>query len=180
MTEERERRTTRVKVAAADRPVPQTQEQAIEAIAAIGAHQRERARIQADMNDELARIKQKFEDLARPHNEEIQALSAGVHTWAEANREDLTHGGKVKTAILSSGKVSWRLRPPRVLLRNVVKVIEALRALGMGQYIRVKEEVDKEAILRDPDLVKHVGGISISQGEDFVIQPFEMDLEEIA
>jgi len=170
----------RVKCNAVSVPVPQTPEQAVEAIAEIGAHQRERARIQANMNDELAAIKQKYEEMAQPHNDKIQALTKGVHTWAEANRDGLTHSGKTKTAILSSGKILWRMRPPKVSLKNIPKVIEALKALGMAQFIRVKEEVDKDAILKDPSLVQHVGGINVTQGEDFVIQPFELDLEEIA
>jgi phage host-nuclease inhibitor protein Gam len=46
--------------------------------------------------------------------------------------------------------------------------------------VRVKEEINKEAILAEPDLAAKIPGISITQGEDFVIVPFETELEEIA
>ena len=55
-----------------------------------------------------------------------------------------------------------------------------LRRLGLTQSIRAKEEINKEAILNEPEAIKGVAGISISQGEDFVIVPFETELAEVA
>ncbi len=40
----------------------------------------------------------------------IKMLTEGLKTWAEANREALTEGGRVKTADLGTGKVLWRRR----------------------------------------------------------------------
>ena len=71
-------KATRIKASAALYPVPQSCDDANDAIAKIGLAQRERARIQADMNDELAKVKQRFEDEAKPFNEQIEALSKGV------------------------------------------------------------------------------------------------------
>ena len=160
--------------------MPQSREEAVEAIAEIGRKQRERIRIQTTMNDELAAIRQKYEVEAKPHADEIQRLTEGVHTWCEANRDTLTQSGKVKTANLASGEVRWRMRPPSVAARGLDKVLEALRALKLNRFIRVKEELDKEAILAEPEAVQHIKGISISQKEDFVIVPFETELEEVA
>jgi phage host-nuclease inhibitor protein Gam len=171
--------SVRIKQPASAWPVPQTREAAIEAIAEIGRRQRERDRIQAAMNDELAGIKQRYEEQAAPHNDAIAQLSRGVRTWCEANRDALT-GGKSKSASLPSGDVKWRMRPPKVVLRAVDSVIEALKQLGLGRFVRVREEVNKEAILADPEAVAHVRGITITQGEDFVIVPYETELEEVA
>ncbi len=159
--------------------VPRDRDQVVEAIAEIGRRQRERERIQAAMNDRLASIKEKFEEEARPHNEEIQKLSEGVKLWCEGHRDELTQSGRTKTSNLSSGEISWRLRPPKVVTKAMEKVLEALRSLGLERFIRVKEELNKEAILTDPAAVEHVKGISISQGEDFIIKPFETKLEEL-
>ncbi len=103
-----------------------------------------------------------------------------MHTWCEAHRDELTQGGKVKYHDFPSGHVAWRMRPPRVVVRNLEKVLEALRTLGLSQFIRVKEEVNKEAVLAEPDVVAQVRGISIAQEEDFGITPFETKLEEVA
>ena len=172
--------TKKIKQDAVKFPVPQTHDQVVEAIAEIGRRQRERDRIQADMNDELARIKERFEEEGKPHADAIRELSEGVHIYCEAHRESLTQGGKVKTANLSSGEVRWRNRPPSVSLNGVEKVIEALKKFALDRFIRSKEEINKEAILAEPEAVTGIKGIKILKPEDFVIVPFETSLEEIA
>jgi phage host-nuclease inhibitor protein Gam len=67
-----------------------------------------------------------------------------------------------------------------VTVRAAGIVIEALKRLGLTRFLRVKEEINKEAILAEPDAVRDVKGISISQGEDFVIVPLATELEEVA
>lgn len=167
---------TRIKQAAASVTVPQTREQAAEAIREIGERQRELCRLTADMNDELAAVKERWETAADPHKQRIDALTEGVRIWSEANRDTLTQGGKVKTAALTTGEVQWRLRPPSVRITGQEAVLDLLRRLGLTRFIRTKEEVNKEAILNEPEAVAHVAGIAISQGEDFAIVPFEAEL----
>ncbi|MDP2830171.1 MAG: host-nuclease inhibitor Gam family protein [Sulfuricellaceae bacterium] len=171
---------TRLKQAAPLHPVPQSRDEANDAIRKIGIAQRERARIQADMQDVLAGIKESHEAQAQPYKEQIEQLSAGVHTWCEANREQLTQGGKVKYANLPAGEVKWRTRPPRVTIRAAEVVLDTLRRLGLIRFIRAKEEVNKEAMLAEPEAVSGIAGVKIEQGEDFVIVPFETALEEVA
>ena len=170
----------KIKSAAPRFAIPQSREDCADYIARIGRAQRERERIQADMNDQLAAIRAGYEEQARPHAETIKALSQGVQVWCDANREALTMGNKTKTANLASGEVRWRMRPPRVVIRGMEMAMEALKGLHLDRFIRVKEEISKEAILADPEAVQHVKGISIDQGEDFVIVPFETELEEVA
>ncbi len=174
------KKPTRVKSAAALYPVPQSRDEVNDAIAKIGIAQRERARIQADMNDSLAHIKQNFEELAKPFNEQIEALSKGAQTWCEANRAALTKDGKVKFANFPAGEVKWRMRPPKVTLRAVETVLETLKRLGLTRFIRTKEEPNKEAMLAEPKALEGLAGVKFEQGEDFVIVPFETDLEEVA
>ncbi|MFB8829213.1 hypothetical protein ACE0DR_07035 [Azotobacter sp. CWF10] len=59
-------KATHVKADAAQFPVPQSRDEVNEAIARIGLLQRERARMQADMNDELAKVRLRFEEAATP------------------------------------------------------------------------------------------------------------------
>ncbi|ACL71515.1 Mu Gam family protein [Thioalkalivibrio sulfidiphilus HL-EbGr7] len=172
-------KTERIKQKAATF-VPGRREEVTEAIAEIGRLQRERSRIQAAMNDEIAAVKQRYEEQARPLAEDIQRLADGVHLWCEANRPELTQEGKRKTANLASGEVRWRMRPPSVSARGLDKIIQTLKDLRLTRFIRTKEELDKEAVLAEPDAVKHIKGISIKQSEDFVIVPFETELEEVA
>lgn len=170
----------RLKTPAATVCVPQNRDQAAGAVAAIGIANRRLARITADMNDELATVKARYEEQAEPLRLQVEALTQGVQTWAEANRDSLTQHGKVKTAALTTGEIAWRLRPPSVRITGAEAVLDVLRRLGLKRFIREKEEVNKEAILNEPEAVAHVGGITISQGEDFVVVPFEAELAEVA
>lgn len=171
---------TRIKQASPNHSVPQSQAEAEEYIAEIGRLQRNRQRLQADMNDQISTIKQQFEEQAQPLGQDIAQLSQGLQVWADANRHKLTGGGKVKFAQLASGKVNWRMRPPKVSLRGKEAILEACKQLGLKRFIRVAEDVNKEAMLAEPDLAATIQGVNISQGEDFVITPFETELEEIA
>lgn len=149
------------------------------AIAEIGAAQRARDDINTRMNTELAQVKERYEAEALPHAAVIKELGAGVQIWCEAHREELTRDGRTKTHKFGAGEVSWRMRPPRVSIRGEGIVMEALKRLGLERFIRRKEEIDKSAILEDPTAVDGIKGLSISQGEDFVIKPFETELEEV-
>ena len=168
--------SSRIKKPATPQCVPQSREQVAEAIGELGRLQRDLERIGADMNDELADVKARFEADAEPYRQRQEALFAGVQVWCEAHRDTLTQGGKVKTAAFTTGEVSWRTRPPSVTVRGIEAVIDALRRLRLTRFLRVKTEVNKEAILNEPEAVALVPGIRISQGEDFAVTPFEAPL----
>ncbi len=172
------KRNTRIKTAAAAVAF-QNREEVNEAIAQIGAAQRERDRIATAMNEELAAVRARYELEAAPHASVIEQFRQGIHIWAEANRIELTREGKTKTVKLASGEISWRTRPPKVRITGEGIVAEALKRLGLERFLRTKVEIDKNAILADPDAVAGVKGIALSQGEDFVIRPFETEIEEV-
>lgn len=153
---------------------PQTKDDVAADIRALGDLQREKLRRQTAMNDAIAQITAAAQPELEALEERIATLQTGVQTWCEANRDTLTEGGKTKTANLVTGEVNWRQRPPSVGIRGQDAVIDTLKRLGLVQFVRTKEEVNKEAILNEPDTVRGVAGITINSGvEDFAIVPFE-------
>ena len=157
---------------------PQTKDDCVADIKKLGDLSRDRVRAQADMNDEIAVITKRYSERLDSLSERIDTLQGGIQTWAEAHRDELTGGGKVKTANLITGEVSWRQRPPSVGVRGAEAVIETLKKLGLGRFVRGREEVNKEAILNEPDAVRGIAGITLVTGvEDFVITPFEQEVE---
>ncbi len=165
--------------------VPQNKDAVALAIHEIGNAQRERTRIEAAMNDEIAAVKARFEELAQPWKEKIQSLREGVQIFCEANRESLTQGGKVKFASFTTGEVKWRFTPPGVSVKQALMTMELLARKGFSRFLRTKVEVNKEAILAETDAAKllaeaGIAGITITQREEFVIEPFETKLEEVA
>ncbi|MCL1860685.1 MAG: host-nuclease inhibitor Gam family protein [Proteobacteria bacterium] len=158
----------------------QSKEEAMDAIRALGDAQRELVRLETAINDQIAVITAREKDRIDALKERVETLTTSVHWWCEANRATLCAGGG-KTANLVTGEVSWRQRPPSVTLRAVDKVIDTLKRLRLGRFIRTKEEVNKEAILADPKAVAGVAGITVVQGiEDFAITPFEVDIQRSA
>ena len=156
--------------------VPQNRDAVIADIKRIGDLQREASRLETEMNDAIAEITEKFAALIAPIKTDIETLSKGVQGWCEANRDELTNGGKVKTANLVTGDVSWRVRPPSVSIRGMDAVMETLERLGLQRFIRTKQEINKEAILLEPKAVAGVAGITVKSGiEDFSIIPFEQE-----
>lgn len=156
--------------------VPQSRDAVITDIKRIGDLQREASRLETEMNDAIAEITEKFAARIAPLKTDIETLSKGVQGWCEANRDELTNGGKVKTANLVTGDVSWRVRPPSVSIRGMDAVMETLERLGLQRFIRTKQEINKEAILLEPKAVAGVAGITVKSGiEDFSIIPFEQE-----
>lgn len=157
--------------------VPQSKADCANDIRAIGDLQRDLARIEASLNDQIAEITAKAAPQIDAMRERLQALQAGVQTWCEAHRVEIC--GKGKTANLVTGEVNWRQRPPRVSITKEDDVIQRLRGLGLFRFIREKEEVNKEAILAEPSEVAGIKGIKVVTGaEYFVITPFEVEVEK--
>lgn len=172
---------TRIKSTAAVVDVPQNREMAAAAIAAIGSHSRDLARINADMNDAIAEIKERFERLAEPHRLQIEGLTSGLQMYAEANRAALTNNYKVKTVAMTTGEMLWRTTPPSVRLTDTEEnVIAACEAAGLEAFIRRTPSLNRDAIKANPEEAKHIHGIKIGQGEQFVVVPFEAELAEVA
>lgn len=174
-------RKTRIKAAAAAVDVPQNRESAAAAIAAIGIASRELQRINADMNDTLAAVKEQYEQEAEPYKLKIQELTDGVQIWAEANRAALTNNYKTKTVALTSGELVWRMNPPSVRLTDTEEnVIAACAAAGLEEFIRRTPSLNREAIKANPEEARNVPGLKIGQSEAFVVTPFEAELSEAA
>jgi phage host-nuclease inhibitor protein Gam len=133
---------------------------------------RERELLEIAMNEAIDTAKADYAKAAEPLGETIVELSQGLQLWAEANREQLTQGGRTKTITFGTAEIGWRIRPPSVSIRGVEAVIETLRSLGLTRFLRTKTEIDKEALRKEPSVAASVPGVRVgSEGEDFFIRP---------
>lgn len=172
------------KTRAANLSVPQSAEEAASFIGRIGIAERMVARIEHDMNDQIAKIKQASEEAASGYIAEGKALIAGLQIFCDANRDKLTDGGKVKHHQFGAGKVEWRHRPPSVRLvgKKVDDVIDWISDQGQASifapFVRVKKELDREAMRAKAEVAAQIPGVIIgSAGEDFIVTPFETQIE---
>jgi len=169
---------TRVKRAAETVRVPQSVAEAETMIARIGELVRARQLRQSALDEVVAAAKQKAELEDKQPAAELTDLQRGLQLWADANRETLTDGRRTKTVKLATGEIAWRTRPPSVRLAKVEAVIEAINGLQLAdKFLRVKTEVNKEALLAHPIQAAAIAGVSIaSAGEDFVVTPTGLEM----
>jgi phage host-nuclease inhibitor protein Gam len=168
----------RSKRPAAGVPVPTSMAGANVLLVRVGAIQRDLAVIRTALDEAVAHAKSQAETEAAPLAAEMEALTAGLQIWAEANRQALTDQGRSKTVQLPAGEIAWRQRPPSVRLRDTAGVLAAIAQLGLERFIRRREEVDKDAMLREPAVAATIPGVSIgSAGEDFIVSPVGVTLE---
>lgn len=168
----------KAKTKGANAPVPQSREEAANFLHDIGVMQRQVARIEADMNDEIASAKNRAEKATLGLRDSIDAMTIGLRTWCEAHRDALTENGKRKFADLGTGKIEWRFAPPKVTIRAAEDVIARIKTLGLSIFLREKIEIDKEAMLREPDKARLIQGVTIGrEGENFYCEPFESELQ---
>lgn len=168
---------TKVKAKAATVAVPQSKTDCAAYIKNLGDIQRDFERQRAEMNDAIANITKQYQPALEALTTRMTNLQEGIQTWCAANRTSLCPG-ESKTANLITGEVSWRKCPPSVSIRGVEAVIETLKRMALGRFVRSKEEINKEAILNEKDAVRGIPGITIvSDVEDFAITPFAVDVE---
>ena len=140
------KRLRKIKTPAPRWPVKSIEE-VDDSIKRIGDLQRERERIEAEMNDQLATVKESYEQKAAQPTEELRARLDAVRRWCEPRRNTIAPSSK--TGKFKTGEVSWRNRPPKVSIRGKEAVIQALQTAGLERFLRRKVEIDRTAILRE-------------------------------
>jgi phage host-nuclease inhibitor protein Gam len=163
---------TSLKRAAETVRVPQNREEAEEMLGRLGTIQREQTLLSAALEETLAAERKRAEAQNLPLKAEAEGLTRGLQLWAEANRQTLTQDGRTKTVKLATGEIAWRARPPSVKIKDAEGIFERLIKLGLGRFIRLKQEVDREKMLAEPAVARTVPGVTIgSAGEEFVVSP---------
>ena len=171
---------TRKKTTAPAVAVPQNLTAANEMVRELGITLRHVKRIETDMAEALAAVREKFEAAAKPHQARAADTLKGLEIWATANRDTLTNGGKVKYVNVPAGEIKWRKTPPACSIKGADDVIKRLKAKFKAAFITTKESINKEAILNTADdhPVRLIEGITITSREEFVVTPHEAELAD--
>lgn len=133
---------------------------------------------EAAMNEKIAQLQQKFSEEVNSMIEENGKLTGEIQAFCMANKQDFE---KERTMKLATGELGYRNNPPKVMQLNrkysINTTIELVKKIFKGEYLRVKEEIDKESILADysskelNDTKLASVGLKIDQGETFFIKP---------
>ncbi|MGP1606443.1 MAG: host-nuclease inhibitor Gam family protein [Moraxella sp.] len=150
----------------------QNRSQAQAYIKAIGDNARRIARHTTKMNEELAKITAKYAERITPLQEMNAELETAVKIWCKTHKDELLTGDS-KTANLITGEVSWRMGKASVVGKSTPELINRLERFGLYRFVRVKKELDKTAILKDPAAIADIEGVSVKMGvEELIITPF--------
>jgi len=160
-------------------PVPQTVEEAVEILSRIGHEERKIEKVSTEMNEQIEQLKARAIDELTPIQEKMDQLVDAFFAFVQSHRDELTENGKIKTIKWPTGKISWRVTPRKVNLRDIKGILARLKELKLEQFIRTIEEVNKEAILKEQKLAETVKGISVTQTEIFTIEPAKTNIEII-
>lgn len=147
-----------------------TKEQAIKAIARLGEIQRELEILQIAKDEEIAKIAEKYQ--ASDLKNEYILITQGVKEYCETNRAELTENGKLKTVKFATGEVKWRAKPASVTIEDKETVLDLLIGMDKTEFINIKYEINKQAILANPKGVIGIDNITINKGqEEFTVKP---------
>ena len=162
-------------------PAPQTDDEAADYIEFVGQYQRTLRSLSDDLKVATAKPKKEYEEKAEPLKIQLKEKLDGLEKYCAAHRDRLTEGGKRKFFDFKTGRVLWRLRPASVTLRGINAVIEACKNLGLTKFVRTREEINKEAMLENPQEASSINGVNISSsGEDFSVEPAGEHLKDVS
>lgn len=137
----------------------------------IGSIQREIQLNKTMLAEAIARVTAEMEEASAKLAEEHDRLFRGLQLWAEANRHALTDGGKTKTVRMANGSIAWRQAPPSVRIKAPEMALAFLIENQREEFLRRKIEINREAMLANPELASETPGVLIrSSGEAFVVE----------
>lgn len=148
---------SRIKPAATAVVIKSTEE-ADTVLARIAAHKRRIELIDLSAAEEIDEVKARAAAEAEPIKQEIAGLEQSLLRYADYARDELFRGRK--SLQLTLGTIGYRLSTKLKTLPKWTfeRVLESLKAGNKTEYIRIKEEVDKERLRGAvPELLKQHG-----------------------
>lgn len=171
--------TTRIKHI---KPTISTRAQAEATLGELNRLTIERNRVQLDMEEKILAVRATHEGPIAAYNKQIAEQVELLEGWASENADEF---GKLKSLTMQHGTLGWRQSTKLKTLAKWTwdRVLEKLKLLKLHEYVRTKEEVNKD-VIRDHlmnygELVgteaKEVG-VRLAVEDTFFVEP---NLEQI-
>lgn len=163
------------------------------AIAEIAKKQNEIAELQRVADEAIAKLQTQLAADIASLVEEIEKISLSIREYSDKNRADL-FPNEFKTLKLETGDICYREGGTSVDATNSVKLINRIlesnnllepkenfeKRLAKA-FLRMKLELNKDAILETPDKAKEITGVGLKKGkESFYVKPYTTNIEVIA
>lgn len=159
-------------------PVLQTKEEFIDCLKEINGKAREAEKLKLDQEGEIEEVKLRWAKKMKPLEKLINEKLEGAYLYAQVHRPELTDNLKVKTVETPAGICLWRFNPPSVEVDDEEKAIAELKKKDFLSFIRIREEVDKEAVLKNKSAIIGLKNLRVKLGDEvFVIKPADVKIE---
>ena len=164
--------TARVKLPKKTVPIPATREELETLVASITENKLSEAAFKAEMDTEMARVKAGYVTRLSQLADNLTPMVEAAHAWAESHPADFS--GR-RSLDLLHGVIGYRISPPAIKpLKGYTwaAVLDRLRSLGRVEFIRVKEEPNKEQMLasREVEDLKTLF-CEVTQEDEFYVEP---------
>lgn len=176
--------TDRIKLKTA---APKTREEMEVLVGEITALKIKERKLKAGMDAELKAMKDDYLHELNKVNEDVARLMPRAYAWGEAHPEDF---GKMRSIEMLHGVIGWRLNTPSLKTLSGWtwdRVLECVKKLPrLANYIRAKEEINKQALVADREQLGADGlraiGVRVVQEEEFFVDPklTETETREVA
>lgn len=157
------------KVRVQDNPI-QDRAELIGKLTELGEHQRSIAKLEAEMNDEIAEIVERYTVKAEPAMLTIKRLGVLATEYCDLHRAELLADTDGKTVNLGVAEVSYIKNADRLSYEvDEYTAIQELREKGLIEYVRTNEEISKQAVKDNWETLKtKLTQIRIAQGKERV------------
>ncbi len=169
-------------------PSIKTRTQAEDALREIAELTIARNAATGEMDARLVAVRSEFEPGLTSIEARLEEKTELLKNWAEANPGEFKEG--LKSLSLTHGSLGWRTGLPSLkTLRGWTfdRVLEKIKgAAGLLKYIRTKEEVNKQGLINDRDILGPDGlrsiGVEVKQEESFFVEPTleKLEIKQVA
>jgi phage host-nuclease inhibitor protein Gam len=152
--------------------IPASRAEAEAVLRRIAEVKLEETALKAEMDEQLTRTRKQYEARLAKLQDQLLRMLESLRAWAEAHPEEF--GGRRSLEMLH-GTLGWRLTPPALRpVRGFTwgAVFSRLKELGKWEYIRTKEEPNREALLaaRETENLRELY-LEVVQRDEFYVEP---------
>ena len=156
---------TRVKKT--DTLVPASIVEADNLLGKLGRTQDEINKIENNLQKEIDKLKAEALEKLQPLEVQLDKQMNKLFTFANPRKLRLTIAARSVT--LSMGTFGWRMTTPRIEMnKSDEEMIKFLKKTGNAKFIRIKEEIDRQALLAERP---RIFGIDYVQNDEFYAIP---------
>jgi len=151
--------------------VPESRNEVDGLIKEIGELQIEKMKINDNLKQKIAALREEVDKFLETNKKEMTLHLALLNAYFTEHQKELTENGRISVVAFPSGEMAVFLTNPALSIKGEKRVIAELKSSGRKRFIRILEEVNKDAVLLEPEAVADIKGIMIIRKERFLVRP---------